>query len=54
MEKARSDFSGSVPEAVLETHQLQRLQRAAFRRGTLHTALASSSLQGDPAALWLL
>lgn len=44
MEKALSDFSGSVPKVVLEAHHLQRLQRAAFRRSTLHTALAPSSL----------
>lgn len=51
MEKALSDFSGSVPEAVLETHHLQGLQRAGFRRGSLHSALAPSSLQAHPAAL---
>lgn len=51
MEKALSDFSGSVPEAVLETHHLQGLQRAGFRRSSLHTALAPSSLQALPAAL---
>lgn len=51
MEKALSDFSGSVPEAVLETQDLQGLQRAGFRRGSLHTALPPSSLQALPPAL---
>lgn len=54
MEKALSDFSESDPKAVLETHQMQRLQRAAFRRCTLSTALAPSSLQYVPAALLTL
>lgn len=51
MEKALSDFSGSVPEAVSETQDLQGLQRAGFRRGSLHTALPPSSLQAFPPAL---
>ena len=45
MEKALSDFSESGPKAFLEMHQMQRLQRGAFRRCTLSTTLASSSLR---------
>lgn len=51
MEKALSGFSESGPKAVLETHQVKWLQRGAFRRCTLSTALAPSSLQYVPAAL---
>lgn len=54
MEKALSDFSESDPKAILETYQMQRLQRGAYRRCTLSTALAPSCLQYVPGALLTL
>ena len=54
MEKALSDFSESGPKGSFREPSNAGLQRGAFRRCALSTALAPSSLQYVPAALLTL